>query len=348
MRPLNGILPFGGVLWSHSPLMRFSADFISYRQNVSQNKFLLDKEGIMHVRTTKFLYVTLAFLVFLCAGSLAAQERGASHGIVSEAASGPPSAYLEHFGVGLAPPVYLVNFLLLYFSNPENAAYMPAYRAELPQEVNECLQDPQTSYGCPYDTIEKYFDEQAFDSGGSRNKNSFWPSDCQTDPRWQRLAPRKYRHSDQINEPLGKRKSEQLARLLGIDDDMILTDEEYQCLITPASDEQDPIRDIINSCINYLTNSNGNADPPLSSYGLYMNDEGDVRSLCAPDAPCLEFNKLFLGPLEVIADRCGFLEKLIRLTIETPLPQFIKDGNRCQNAWEPSCIFDASPGNAGQ
>ena len=98
----------------------------------------------MHVRTTKFLCVALAFLVFLWAGSVAAQERGASHGIVSEAASGPPSAYVEHFGVGLAPPVYLVNFLLLYFSNPENAAYMPAYRAELPQEVNECLQDPQT------------------------------------------------------------------------------------------------------------------------------------------------------------------------------------------------------------
>jgi len=295
--------------------------------------------------------VSFSGVAFLWSGSLAAQERGAPHGIVPEAASGPPGDYVEHFGVGLAPPTYLVNFLLLYFSNPEIAAYMPAYRAELPEEVNECLQDPDTNYECSYDEIVTYFDEQAFDSGGgSRNKNSFWPSDCQVDPRWQRLAPRKYRHSDQINEPLGMRKAGQLARLMGIDDDMILTDGEYQCLIDPPFELPDPrVRDIINSCIIDLTNSNGNAEPPLSSYGLYMDEEtGSVRSLCAPDAPCLEFNILFFGPLEFIARNCGFGEKLKRLAHETPLPQFIEAGNQCQNAWEPSCIFDASPGNSGQ
>ena len=93
----------------------------------------------MQIRTIKFPYVPLAFLVFLWAGSLAAQERGASHGFVPEAASGPPSAYVEPFGVALAPPINLINFLFLYVANPEIAAFMPAYRAALPQEVYDCL-----------------------------------------------------------------------------------------------------------------------------------------------------------------------------------------------------------------
>jgi hypothetical protein len=245
----------------------------------------------------------------------------------------------------LTPPIYLINFLFLYVANPEIAANMPAYRAALPQEVYDCLgQNPD---GCPYADMEQYFDEQAFDGGGSRNENSFWPSACQEVPRWQRLAPRKYRHPDQINEPLGMRKAGQLARLLGIDDDMILTDEEYQCLIgTPP---RDPAREIIFICSNDLTNSNGNADIPLSSYGLSLNEQGDVRSDCAPKAPCLDFNDLLAGPLEEIAIECRFADKLARLVAKTPFLQFTEDGDPCQDDWEPSCIVEAAcPGNSGQ
>jgi hypothetical protein len=84
----------------------------------------------------------------------------------------------------LAPPVYFVNFLLLYWSNPEVAANMPAYRAALPQQVYECLLENPT--GCPYPDMAQYFAEQA--SGrGSRN-NTVWPAQCQTDPQWQALA----------------------------------------------------------------------------------------------------------------------------------------------------------------
>jgi len=42
-------------------------------------------------------------------------------------ASSAPNANVKPFGVALAPPVYLVNFLLEYFAHPERAAYMPAY-----------------------------------------------------------------------------------------------------------------------------------------------------------------------------------------------------------------------------
>ena len=106
-------------------------------------------------------------------GCLAAQERGASHGFVPEAASGPPSAYVEPFGVALAPPINLINFLFLYVANPEIAAFMPAYRAALPQEVYDCLLQHPDGYGCPYADMQKYFDEQAFDGGVVETKTVF-------------------------------------------------------------------------------------------------------------------------------------------------------------------------------
>ena len=306
----------------------------------------------MQVRTIKLPYVTLAFLVFLWAGSLAAQERGPSNGNLPEAASGPPNVYVEPFGVALAPPIYLINFLFLYVSNPEIAAFLPGYRAALPQEVYDCLlENPE---GCPYADMQQYFDEQAFDGAGSRNKNSFWPSACQGDPRWKHLATPKYRHPDEINQPLGMRRAKQLARLLGIVDDMVLTAEQYQCMITIIP--SDPIalnktREIIYACSNDLTNSIGNARTPLSSYGLSLNDEGGVRSNCAPNTPCLKFNSLLQGPLEALAEFCGFEDKLVRLFSprNTPFLQFAFEGNKCQSRWAPQCIVEAvCPGNGGQ
>ena len=94
---------------------------------------------------------------------------------------------------------------------------------------------------------------------------------------------------------------------------------------------------------------NGHAVIPLSSYGLSLSDEGDLRSNCAPQAPCLEFNQLFAGPLEAIAAECGFEDKLARLTTETPMLEFVDQGNDCQHAWEPACIAEAAcPGNGAR
>ena len=76
--------------------------------------------------------------------------------------------------------------------------------------------------------------------------------------------------------------------------------------------------------------------------GLNLDLKGDVRSDCAPQAPCLAFNKLFLGPLEGIAKQCGFADKLARLVTETPFLEFAKQGSQCQHAWFPSCIAEVS------
>jgi hypothetical protein len=246
--------------------------------------------------------------------------------------------------------------LLLYWSNPEVAANMPAYRAALPQEVYQCLFE--NPLGCPYADMAPLFAEQALASGGgSRNKNTDWPASCLTDPRWQALAPRDYRRADQINEPLGTRRAEQLARAFGIDQEMILTDDEYVCLIEGPGPLLRPYRELIVLCTIEFTNSNGHAAIPLSSYGLFPDEEGGVHSLCASKetdhgtekAPCLQANDIFFGPLQAIAEECGFGDKLRRLIIETPMIEFAVQGHACQEAWAGASIAElACPGNGGQ
>ncbi len=296
------------------------------------------------MRTKSFLSVTLVFLVLAGTRCLQAQARDADRDMAPETASRLSRNYVAPFGVPLAPPIYLINFLLLYFSNPETAAFMPAYRVALPQEVYKCLADNPD--GCPYSEMAPFFAEQAADTGDGRNQKTFWPESCRTSPRLENLGPPEDRRADQINEPLGKKRADQLAKLLGIKPDMILTNEEYQCLIgAPPRNEN---QEIIYACSLDLTNSIGNTDIPLSSWGLYLNSDGDVRSLCAPQAPCLEFNKLFAGPLEKIAKQCGFANKLARLVAETPFLQFVAQGHRCQQAWMPtSCIAEAPCAHKG-
>jgi hypothetical protein len=191
------------------------------------------------------------------------------------------------------------------------------------------------SNGLPWADYRHYFDEQVFD-----NRKCFWPDVCQERARWASLAPRKLTRREQLNEPIGRRRADQLAHLIGIDEGMILTRLEYHCLIGIPPRDHD--REIIFRCIHHLTNSNGNAAIPLSSYGLNVGQEGDVRSNCAPGAPCLEFNSLLGGRLAEIAAECGFLEKLLRMETETPFLQFVEDGNACQESGELACLIETT------
>ncbi|MGZ8159351.1 MAG: hypothetical protein ACXWT4_11130 [Methylobacter sp.] len=257
--------------------------------------------------------------------------------IVSEAVSKTRGLPVEPYGVGVTPAVYLVNFLLLYIANPNEAANMPAYRTPIPLALSACLE--KNPEGCRYSAFAQFFDGNA-----NGNKSCSLPPDCQEDPQWARLAPGIASNSSQINEPLGMDRAKRLARLLGIDNSMILTDWEYQCTIgTPADRSYD--QKTIVACINNLTNSNGNTNIPLSSYGLAITDDdkGDVQSLCAPEAPCLVFNDLFAGPLEKIAIKCGWEMKLDRMVHETPFVQLIADGHKCQQfggAGSGACIVE--------
>jgi hypothetical protein len=281
-------------------------------------------KNLRRTQTVSVLSVMLAIAVLVPAGPLIARPLEASRS--GEAAH-------EVYAPSLTPAIYLVNFLLLYMANPDLAAYMPAYRAPIPQPVVDCLE--QNPMGCSYADYRRYFDQQVFDK-----RECFWPDVCQEAARWARLAPRKLTQPEQINEPLGRRRADQLAHLLGMDEGMILTPAEYQCTIGVPPRSGD--RQIIFDCMYNLSNSNGNAAIPLSSYGLNVTEQGDVRSICAPGSPCLEFNNLFGGPLGRIAAECGWLEKLVRVETETRLLQFIEDGNPCQESGEPACLIETT------
>lgn len=270
---------------------------------------------IRRLAATGFLFLT---------ASLAAQQLEVS----------PKAAKRDPYGVAVVPPIYLINFLFLYVANPDIAANMPAYRAPIPQAVFDCLKQNPT--GCSYVDLEQFFADQ--DSG---SPNSVFRRACRAQPKWERLAPPVVTQADQINEPLGMNRAQLTAQRLGIDQDMILTPEEYQCLIgTPENRTED--QKTINSCIGDLTNSNGNSAIPLSSYGLSVSPKGDVRSNCAPDAPCLNFNALLAGPLQKLALKCGFLDKFVRLVTRTPFIEFAVEGSPCQMNSEPACIVKAT------
>jgi hypothetical protein len=91
-----------------------------------------------------------------------------------------------------------------------------------------------------------------------------------------------------------------------------------------------------------MTNSKGNAVIPLSSYGLNVNDQGDIRSVCATNSPCFNVNALLEGPVQWIAAQCGFMDKLLRMQVETPFLQLIGDANRCQQSAGAACLVETT------
>ena len=282
---------------------------------------------LMQTRIVATLPVILAVSVFLRATPLAAQHLKAS---------AVPQTTTEFYAPSLTPAIYLINFLFLYIANPDIAENLPAYKAPIPQPVVDCLEQNPT--GCPYAAFRQYFEEQAMLGGG--NRECFWPDVCQEEAKWERLGPPKFRQPEHLNEPMGKRRALQLAHLLGITDSMILTDAEYHCFIgTPP---RTPDQETIFRCIYNMTNSKGNAVIPLSSYGLNVNEQGDIRSVCATNSPCLNINSLLEGPVQKIAAQCGFLNKLLRMQTETPFRQLIGDANRCQESAGATCLVETT------
>lgn len=284
----------------------------------------------MRSRAVAALPLIFAIAVCLRANPLAGQE--------PELAEDQGSA-TEFYGPPISPGVYLVNFLILYMVNPGDAAKMPAYKAPIPKAVATCLE--QNPNGCPYAAFAHLFEQQTSRDRIIPPNECVWPVECQLERKFVRLAPHRARRGKQINKPLGTQRAAQLAQTLGIDASMILTEKQYRCLIGKPGDRTRDQQTFFR-CIRQLTNSKGNAAIPLSSYGLYINNEGDVRSVCAPNAPCLDVNMLLVGPFEQIALECGFLDKFLRLLNQTPLLRLIPGGFACQDAHKPACIIETN------
>jgi hypothetical protein len=279
----------------------------------------------IQTRFAAALAVVLGLAIFFHANPFAEQHLEAA----------PNQAIItEYYAPSLTPSIYLINFLFLYVANPDVAANLPAYKAPIPQPVADCLE--QNPAGCPYAVFRQFFETPAI--GGSENRECSWTDVCQEEAKWEHLAPRKYRQPEQINEPLGKKRADQLAHLLGITPDMILTDVQYHCLVgTPGLRTTN--QETFFRCIANMTNSKGNALIPLSSYGLNVNEQGDIRSVCGTNAPCININSLLTGYLEKTAADCGFLKKLICMETKTPFFQFLDDANQCQQSAGSACLI---------
>src|SRR6266536_6606822 len=167
-------------------------------------------EKVIRTRAIAILPLIPAIAVSLCAGPLAAQPSPTPTCTpqlftIPKASRGHEVAN-EVYAPSVTAAVYLVNFLLLYMANPDLAAYMPAYKAPIPQAIVDCLE--QNPMGCPYADYRRYLDQQVFD-----NRECFWQDVCQESARWASLAPRKLTRRQQLNEPLGRRRADQLAHL---------------------------------------------------------------------------------------------------------------------------------------
>src|ERR1043166_1198767 len=170
----------------------------------------------MQTRPVAILPVTLAIAVFLWAGPLAAQTSPTPtctpQLFTIPQASRGHAVTNQVYAPSVTAAIYLVNFLLLYMANPGLAAYMPAYKAPIPQPIVDCLDQNPTGTGCAYADYSRYLREQTFD-----NRECFWPTVCQESPRWASLAARQLTQRGQLNEPIGRRRADQLAHLLGIE-----------------------------------------------------------------------------------------------------------------------------------
>jgi hypothetical protein len=283
----------------------------------------------MHTRTIAVLAVIamLAGALYLWAGPFSAQRLEAAP---------PPESSRQYSTPALTPGIYLTNLLFLYIANPDVAANLPAYRAPIPQPVIDCLKRHPNGSGCPYAEYKHLLDNPQID-GHDDARECFWPLPCQERPVWARMAPPELRRAAHLNMPLGRKKADRLARSLGVTDGMVLTEREYRCMIGTPPRTRD--QQIMFECILNMTGSIGHAAIPLSSYGLNVNEDGNVRSICAPGAPCQKVNTLLGKYLDTVARECGFLEKLLRMETETPFKELAVDGFTCQKSGGPACLI---------
>src|SRR5437867_6496320 len=106
---------------------------------------------------------------------------------------------------------------------------------------------------------KQYFNGRTFCRSGNLGDTCRWTSECQLEPSLERLAPPEFNYPNQINDPLGLIHATRLARSPGIDEDFVLTPDQYQCLIGTAA-RRSADQDTIVACVAELTNSNGVAD----------------------------------------------------------------------------------------
>lgn len=94
-----------------------------------------------------------AYTVQLLPGFASQQISGAAQ-LVTNTKGGTATTV----GMSMAPPLWIVNFALIYIVNPRLAAQMPAYWAPIPPAVTRAMEASPTGQ-VPYTRYAKYFTE---------------------------------------------------------------------------------------------------------------------------------------------------------------------------------------------
>jgi hypothetical protein len=124
-------------------------------------------------------------------------------------------------------------------------------------------------------------------------------------PKYERYAPTEATNPRQVNQPLGQRAADRIARKLGLDKRHVFTARQYRLFISGKGIGGDPaaaklldesVRIFVNTTGNpLLANVNGKVTRVvLGSYGLMVSTDGLLESLANTDAPTRQVNALIV------------------------------------------------------
>lgn len=121
----------------------------------------------------------------------------------------------------------------------------------------------------------------------------------------EKYAPRRIATDHQLNQPLGQKKADKIAKSLGLDKSLCFTEQQYLAFITGQGENGSGNPEdakLVDESVKLLTNTCGNPliriiDGKLTriilgSYGLIVNEAGMLESPANPDAPTRKVNEV--------------------------------------------------------
>ena len=143
-------------------------------------------------------------------------------------------------------------------------------------------------------------------------------------------------------KPIGIKNARKFAELLFDSSKIYMTKEQSECILN----YDDFMSNNINQCINDIT-INNNTIPSKVSRGLAKNNDNEWVSACAPDMPCIEFNKLVRnGSFYELMEDCNAHNLITYLKHNF---EFIKSSlygvEYCQKLYPEKCMFVETCGN---
>jgi hypothetical protein len=120
-------------------------------------------------------------------------------------------------------------------------------------------------------------------------------------PKYQKYAPTEATRASQVNQRLGAKRADRIARKLGLNKQHAFTAKQYRLFVSGRGFGGDPAAaKLVDESVRIFTNTNGrplyaNVDGTvtpivLGSYGLMVNTAGMLESLANTDAPTRQVN----------------------------------------------------------